>query len=221
MNRAPIAALFAIAAAQAQPPAPAIDRAVAEPLSAVRIERGSEGSFADSFQLGRSGDVWMIDAIRVWAIPASGASCGTELGDSIEKITLLGAMDNPPVPGQPVCDCHALVALATAPLRKGSSATTNPNVAVTRKGGIWQLDFKNVRWSVPGGGDILFTARVTPRAGSVCHAATDWSLAGAPASGHRLHLLNEKGVPVGLAEPAAKPLQIGVQVWAKPVDKNK
>jgi hypothetical protein len=180
------------------------------------VERGAEGAFADAFQIGAKGEVWMIDAVRVWAVPAASPACPRELGDQVEKITLFGALDNPPVPGQPVCDCHALVALATVPLAPGSSASGNANVQLTPEKGTWRLDFHEVRWSVPGGMDVLFSVRATARRRDSCRAAAGWSLAAAPgAVNYRLHLLNEKGVPIGL-EPAPKRARtVDIQVWAR------
>jgi hypothetical protein len=135
------------------------------------------------------------------------------LGDQIEKITLYGALDNPPVPGVPVCDCHALVALTTAPLLPGGGSAS-PNVAMSRERNTYRIDFRDVRWSVPGDSETLFTVRVTPRHRDACKAAANWALAAAPAEpDHRLHLLNEKGVPVGLEEQ--QPRMIHVQVWAR------
>ncbi len=195
---------------------PVVNRPLDAASRPQRIERADKGLLADAFRLGAADEVWMIDAIRVWAMPAKGPACGEDLGDSIEKITLLGALDNPPVPGQPVCDCHALIPLAEIPLRPGSSASGNPNVTVTKQGGAWQLDFRNVRWSLPGGADVLFTVRATPRASASCPAGAQWSLAASPASSdYRLHRLNAKGVPVGLAEPAKTPRAVNVQVWAR------
>jgi hypothetical protein len=184
-----------------------VDRPATTEARPQRIERADGKILSDFFRVGAAGEVWMIDAIRLWAIPG----CGKELGDSIEKITVLGALDNPPVPGQPVCDCHALVALAEIPLAAGSSVSGNPNVTLTHKNGLWQIDVRNVRWSVPGASDVLFTVRAAARAKQVCQ----WSLAASPAgSDYRLHLLNEKTVPIGLADTAGQPRTVDVQVWA-------
>jgi hypothetical protein len=175
------------------------------------------GGYADAFQVGAKGEVWMIDAVRVWAIPAASPACPRELGEQIEKITLFGALDNPPVPGQPVCDCHALVALVTVPLTPGSNASGSANAKLTPEKGAWRLDFHDVRWSVPGGMDVLFSVRATPRhKNGACSAAAGWSLGAAPAAAdYRLHLLNDKGVPIGL-EPAPKsPRAVDIQVWAR------
>jgi hypothetical protein len=183
-----------------------VDRPATASALPQRIERPDGKILSDFFRIGAAGEVWMIDRIRVWGIAPSGAGCS----DSIEKLTLLGALDNPPVPGQPVCDCHALVALAEIPFPAG-----NPNATVTRKGGLWQIDVQSVRWSVPGASDVLFTVRATARARPGCRAAAQWSLAASPADpDYRLHLLNEKTVPIGPADAAAQPRTIDVQVWA-------
>ena len=43
-----------------------------------------------------------------------------------------------------------------------------------------------------------------------------WSLAAAPGSAdYRLHLLNEKGVPIGLEPAPRHPRTIDIQVWAR------
>lgn len=149
------------------------------------VARDSKGFYADSFRIGAPGEVWMIDAIRLWAMP----------NPQVKSVTLFGALDNPPVPGQPVCDCHALVAISSVGL-------------LTPENGIWRFDFRDVRWSVPGSLDVLFNLRSTP-------PAADWSLAAFhAASAHRLHLLNEKGVPIGLEPVRRQPRSIPIQVWA-------
>ncbi|HUB31418.1 MAG TPA: hypothetical protein VMA31_00270 [Bryobacteraceae bacterium] len=148
------------------------------------VSRGSKGSYADAFRIGASGEVWMIDAIRVWAFP----------NPQVHKVTLFGALDNPPVPGVPVCDCHALVPISS-------------EAVLTPENGLWRFEFRNVRWSVPGDLDVLFTLRSTP-------AEPGWNLSAFPAPKSRLHLLNEKGVPIGLEPLRLQPVSIPIQVWA-------
>ena len=177
------------------------------------MERGVKGAYAGSFRIGAQGEVWMIDSVRVWALPAP--TCPRELGDRIERITLYGALDNPPVPGQPVCDCHALVALLAAPLAPRGSASQNPQVQLTPENGAWRLDFHDVRWSVPGGMEVLFSVRVTPRAPDGCQAAAGWALAAAAGNAPGLHLLNQKGVPIGLAPAEVRAHAVDIQVWAR------
>jgi hypothetical protein len=192
-----------------------VDRgaAPAVPISQI-VERG-QGFFGDAFRIGSAGETWMIDTIRLWAVPGSSARCPRELGDRIEKLTLLGALDNPPVPGQPACDCHALVAIAAAPLAAGGSRSLNSSVALSFEKDAWRIDFQEVRWSVPGGADVLFSLRASPRKVDGCRAAVGWKLSAAPApAGYRLHLLDKAGVPVGLADEAQPPRAIRIQVRA-------
>lgn len=197
---------------------PAIDRKPGIPVAGQVIERATGGFFGDFFRLGKAGEVWMIDTIRLWFQPARGPACGKELGDSIEKIALLGALDNPPVPGQPACDCHALVTLATVALDRGSSQPRHPGAKLTLEDGVWRIEFSQVRWSVPAAADVLFTLRATPRAKSACEVEKGWSLATAPPPApapYRLHLMDKKGVPAGLAEEDSRH-SIAIQVWASP-----
>jgi hypothetical protein len=193
-----------------------VDRPLDRPPVLQTVERGAKGGYADAFRIGAAGEVWMIDAVRIWAHPAASPACRRELGDEIEKITLFGALDNPPVPGVPVCDCHALVAVVEAPLVPGGHASTNPGVTLTQEEGLWRVDFRNVRWSVPGASDVLFSVRVAPRrkGSGGCPAVAGWSLAAAPAPDYRLHLLNEKGVPVGLEPQRQDARTIDIQVRA-------
>jgi hypothetical protein len=196
----------------------------AQMLVVDRVPRGSpevqpveraRGFYGDAFRIGAAGETWMIDAIRLWAIPSDAAACPKELGDQIGKLTLLGALDNPPVPGQPVCDCHALIAIATVPLAAASSQSLNPAVRLSFEKGVWRIDFQEVRWSVPGDADVLFSLRASARKEDACRAAAEWRLAAGPAAeGYRLHLLDKAGVPEGLADAQKPPRAIHIQVWA-------
>jgi hypothetical protein len=210
------ALLFALLAAGAMAgQEPAFDRKPSIPPVPQLIERRPEGSFAGLFRVGKTGEVWMIDTIRLWFLPPSGPGCGKELGDSVEKITLAGALDNPPVPGQPVCDCHALVPLATVAFDRGSSQPKNSAVKLAFEDGLSRIDFTQVRWSMPAAADALFQLRATPRAKSSCAVEAGWSLATAPAPpGFRLHLLDKKGIPAGLAAEES-PRAIAIQVWGR------
>jgi hypothetical protein len=192
---------------------PAFSRKPSTPVSGQPIERGADGFFGDFFRLGKPGEVWMIESVRLWFLPARGPSCGRELGDSIEKITLLGALDNPPIPGQPTCDCHALIPLATVLFDRGSSQPKNAGAKLVAENGMWRIDLP-LRWSIPAASDAIYSLRATPRGRSGCPVATGWSLATAPApAGHRLHVLDKKGVPAGLAQEET-PRAIAIEVWA-------
>src|SRR5262249_27226070 len=128
---------------------------------------------------------------------------------------LYGALYNPPVPGQPECDCHALVPVVVAPLEKGGTRFLNRSVTMKPVSGLLQIDFRDVRWSVPGGTDILFTVRAASRAGQACKAdSTGWLAASPAGEEYRLRLFTKDLVPAGFAEPVGQPRQIHIQVWA-------
>jgi hypothetical protein len=193
-----------------------VDRGIGGGAPAAQaVERG-KGFYGDAFRIGAAGEVWMIDTVRLWAVPGERAgTCPRELGDRIAKLTLLGALDNPPVPGQPVCDCHALVAISTAALATGGSRSLNSDVRLSLDKGAWRLDFQQVRWSVPGDMDVLFSVRATARKQDACRADEEWKLAAGPAAGgYRLHLLDKAGVPEGLADSQQPARAIHIQVWA-------
>jgi hypothetical protein len=182
--------------------------------AALEIELGSQGFLGDSFRIGATGETWIIDSMRVWAVPSSLPGCPTVAGDRFATITLLGALDNPPVPGVPTCACHALVTLASAPLIAGSGSSSNPDVKLAVGDHIWQIDFKNLRWSLPGNTDVLFAVRATDRNHAACSAAAHWSLSASTEAGHRLKAFDTGAEPLGLAEPTDPPLLINVRVWA-------
>jgi hypothetical protein len=192
-----------------------VDRGIGGGARGTQTVERAKGFYGDAFRIGAAGEIWMIDTVRLWAVPGEGAACPREVGDRIAKVTLLGALDNPPVPGQPVCDCHALVAISSATLAAGGSRSLNPDVRLSLDKGMWRLDFQQVRWSVPGDMDVLFSVRATARKPGACRADTEWKLAAGPAAdGYRLHLLDKAGVPEGLADIEQPPRAIHIQVWA-------
>jgi hypothetical protein len=184
------------------------------PLSIV-VEQ-EKGFLGDSFRLGAKGENWMIDSIRLWAVPDASPACATgKPGDHIAKLTLHGALYNPPVPGQAECDCHALVPVTSAPMEKGGSRFTNRSVTLTPDGALWQIDFKNVAWSVPGGMDVLVALRAETRADQSCPAGKTWTLAARPADpDYRLRFFDKALVPAGLAEPTSPSRQLQIQMKA-------
>jgi hypothetical protein len=198
--------------------APVIDRGLSRGRAPIpqAVEMDGKGFLGDSFRLGESGEVWIIDAIRVWAAHDSGPACASKPGDQLEKLTLYGALYNPPIPGQPECDCHALVPVVAAPMEKGSGRFLNRTVTLTPAAGLWQIDFRDVRWSVPGGLDVLFAVRAKTRGGQACDAGKTWALAAAVGeAGYRLRHFDKDLVPAGFAEAGPEPRQIRVQVWAR------
>ena len=160
----------------------------------VPVELESKQFQGDSFRIGDKGETWMMDSIRVWSPMESDPSCA--------RLTLYGGLYNAPIPGVKECDCHAVIPITTA-------------ASVKPVGGRWQLDFRDVRWSVPGGLDVLFTVRTEPRSNRTCSAVKAWPLAAAPAPpDYRLRLFDKFFVPAGFAEPVTPPRQLHIQVWA-------
>ena len=181
------------------------------------VERGAgKGFFGDSFQVGARDQVWVLDTIRVWVAAAAGSACPKAPGDLVEKIVLLGALDNPPVPGQPACACHALIRIAAADFAPGASTPADPHVKLSAEGGWWRLDFGNLRWSVPGGVDILYAVRAASRPGAAenCTVEKGWSLAASPASaGWRLFTFDKDALEDGFSA-RDQPRWFNVRVWA-------
>lgn len=182
------------------------------PTRGQKIELAGKGFLGDTFRVGKAGEVWMIDAVRVWVVPER---CSLHPGDRYSEIVLLGALDNPPIEGQPVCDCHAMTALSTAPLTRGAATSPNRNFKLTPHGDVWQLDFRDLRWSLPGDTDVIFSARAKSVPKAACGSPESFALSATPAApGYRLHLFNPKAVPIGLADPTPEPRWINIQVWA-------
>jgi hypothetical protein len=186
-----------------------------QPPLSIPVEQ-EKGFLGDSFKLGVKGENWMIDSIRLWAVPDTSPACATgKPGDRIAKLTLHGGLYNPPVPGQPECDCHALVPVTSAPMEKGGARFSNRSVTLTPDGALWQIDFKDVHWSVPGGLDVLVALRAESRAAQACPAGQTWTLAARPADpDYRLRYFDKALVPAGLAEPMSPPRQLQIQVKA-------
>jgi len=180
-----------------------------------RVERaGNQGFLGDSFKVGASGETWVLDTIRVWASPGEAPSCPKLPGDRLEKITLLGALDNPPVPGQPACACHALVTIASAALEPGAAGPANSSVKLAPLGALWRLDFENLRWSVPGGLDVLYAVRATARSNPACNAGKNWALSASPAAaGWRLFTFDKDALEDGFSAKD-QPRWFNLQVWA-------
>ena len=131
--------------------------------------------------------------MRVWAVQAA------DPGDGFGKITLYGGIAaDPPAPGQTECACHGPVALKTGPSDMGfTSVEGAPDV--------WQVDFRNLRWSVPGGTAIEFGVKATAQ-------ERFWTYAASPAKeAHRLRVFNGSGMLQALLD---SPKRISLQVWA-------
>src|SRR6185312_4424514 len=60
----------------------------------------SAGFVGDHCSLGTAGEVWIVDSLRVWAMPETDG----QLGDLFSKLALFGGIESPEPPeGQPEC----------------------------------------------------------------------------------------------------------------------
>jgi hypothetical protein len=91
-----------------------------------------------------------------------------------------------------------------------SASPSGPDVRIVPENGLWRVEFKNLRWSMPGGMDVLFTVKPAARANAACAIERTWSLAtSAPEDGHRLRTFDEHAVPEDyLATPSPIALQV-------------
>jgi hypothetical protein len=200
-----LAAILACASLQAQ--TLAVDRGAALPAAGVRVGWSREpGLVADHFQIGKPGEVWIIDRIRIWALPDAPGPAG----DLYEKLTLFGGIEAaPPAPGQPECDCHRLLTLKTAVLRAGAEQPAGGDVRIVQAApGVWEVEFKRLHWSAPGGVPLQFGVAGTGR------GRAWYNYASRTDSLHRLQVFDAAG-RFAHRYPAEDPhLGINVQVWA-------
>jgi hypothetical protein len=169
----------------------------------------SEFFIGDDFTVGAAGEVWTIDTVRTWALVEKAP------GRLFDKITLYGGLAGEPVPKeQAECACHGLTALKTG----GSSGSLDLSVSAVPSAiaaayedhgktfGLWQIEFRNLRWSVPGGAGVQFAIKMeTPRA---------WfSYASSTNKPHRLRVFDNAGQLRSFITAAES--TVNVQVWGR------
>lgn len=179
-------------------------------------DKPGEGFVADSFRVGAAGEVWVIDRIRIWAAPDAPPQT---LGDLYEQITLYGGLEDM-APEREQCACHGLVALRAASLQVGSNSPASPGVAIVPAAqGLFQVDFQDLRWSVPGGLSLQFGVLGEGRPKPAGGGRYVWFSHASPAPGeHHLRWFDAKGKPApssgGSNPAAADSVAINMQVWA-------
>ena len=199
----------------------AVDRGVPEVSGiggeAIRVGwTKSPGFVADHFTLGRRGEVWIVDSIRTYSMPESNAP----IEDLYEKTMLFGGIEaqpeQPGQPPQPQCDCHNLMTIQSNAL--GAIGNGRADAAASRLGpNLWQVDFRNLHWSVPGGVPIQFGATAISRHVSGGSSAAWFNRGNSTAATHGLRVFDDKGKEEGLlagmsaVDPA---VEMNVQVWA-------
>ena len=174
------------------------------------IRLSKPGFLGDHFRIGASGEVWFIDTIRTWT--RTDESSG--LADVFESISLFGGIEASPPPAgqppQPDCDCHNLMTIKTGIVPAGNDQSTNGDVAWTRVSpGLFQIEFRNLHWSVPGGTDLQFGVKGTGRG-----RRQPWTdqVAATPEA-HALKTFDDKGKlegPYAIDDPK---IGLNVQVW--------
>jgi len=196
-----------------------------------------EGVFVtDHFTIGGLGEIWVIDRVRTWGFPSVPSAQRETLGDLFERITLYGGLESETPPATPEaaaaeCACHGPVPIANAELRRGSSVAENRQVSLTpvtdadgspyreegRILGLWQVDFQNLRWSVPGGLNVQFGVFGLGRAASGRKNRPTWFSHGSTTNGkHQFRLFGTAGnpvVPVNGSLTKDESIGINVQVW--------
>jgi hypothetical protein len=178
--------------------------------SAKSLRLPKPGFLGDHFRIGASGEVWIIDTIRTWARTDE----SSRLGDVFERIALFGGIEAaPPVPGQPPqpeCDCHNLLTIKAGTLPLGENVVNGDVVSSRVSSGLWQIDFGNLHWSVPGGVDLQFGVAGTSRT-----KRRVWTDQLAPTTDpHLLKTFDEKGKLEGPYPIDDHKLGLNVQVWA-------
>ncbi|MGA7967900.1 MAG: hypothetical protein WCC32_15410 [Terriglobales bacterium] len=188
------------------------DRAPSSSSNQLLGVKKADGFLADDFELGAVKEDWVIDHIRLWAVAEPKGAAPHSLGDHFKRISLLGgiAPDLPlPVPD---CDCHNLPALKVAAIEPGSDATDSRDVEISAGAAVegspsWQIDFEDLKWSVPGGTRIQFGVLAEPYAGYAWY-----DLATPAEAGEHLRIFSSVGKFEKTFGPSA-PARINVQVW--------
>ena len=179
----------------------------------------------------------MIDRLRTWAV-LPGAGHSQKLGDLFEKITLFGGIAGDPIVDDKTrdaeCECHGLTALQATILVAGNPFSQSPNIVlspVTYGNGssyqesgklysLWQIEFQNLRWHVPGGVAIAFAIEGVGRSTTGGKTPYLWfNHASAIKDTHRLTLYDHRRLPKSYFDNAGqnsdKSVGINVQVWGQ------
>ena len=127
--------------------------------SNIRWSLYRQGFVGDSLQIGQPGEHWVIDRVRVWAVPGVGGEQPATLGDVYQDIRLyFGTGDVTPV--------------VTARLEKGSDETASTDISIRQETDgravqyedfganlkVWQIEFQNLNLSVDGGKEYNFAS---------------------------------------------------------------
>jgi len=186
------------------------------------LTRETNAFLADDFQVGKQPEVWVIHHIRLWAIPDPNTTSVPGPGDLFKTVELYGglASDVPPLGQKPNgdCDCHNLSSLKKAFLEPGSATTDNPDVVVTSSSQhdgpeTWQLDFQNLKWSVPGGKSIQFGILAEGRQNHAAASRFGWHYLASPGTGgDHLRIFSREGKLQRSFQEGGS-ARVNIQVW--------
>jgi hypothetical protein len=190
------------------------ERAASPAPQYLSLPAGTQGFLADDFQVGAVEEDWVIDHIRLWIARDTKATSPRAAGELFTRITLFGGIaPDLPTAGEVTCDCHNLPKLRTLTFAGGAALDTEGSTfTVTRQADgtdLWQLDFKDLKWSVPGARPIQFGLLAASRSGQDTPL---YYLGSAPGSGQHLRIFSDDGRIQGpLAQ--SDPGRVDVQVW--------
>ena len=149
--------------------APAIDRGLPKAnlnnaasdasRSNVRWSLFNRGFAGDDFFLGQDGERWVIDKIRVWAVPGTQSEDPPNLGDVYQDVRLYFGDDG-----------GALTPVLSGRLKRGGNQTNERRIRITDAAAegvlpyddfglmlrIWQIDFSGLDLAVEGGRKYRF-----------------------------------------------------------------
>jgi hypothetical protein len=171
----------------------------------------TDGSFlADDFNIGQKGEIWHIDAVRVWIVSEANLDDPTVFKSVYSKIALLGSIADTNFSKEskaPECDCHGVIPI-NADL-KVSAFSAGRRSAGKR---VYQLDFINLRWSIPAG---LVQIGIQPMLQPKAAGSHSWSIVGQSGEAFHLRVFDKDGrliSPYDLQNHSA--LRIALAVWA-------
>jgi hypothetical protein len=168
----------------------------------------------DDFIVGATGEIWIIDRIRTWVIVD--VKEGILLGDLFEKITLWGGLAGDSISDNKgaECACHDTVPLKTGKLSGKASDSPDIQFSQAQDQNHWQIDFNNLRWSVPGGAKLQFGINATGRPSSTKGSFNKWfNCASATPKQHSLRVFSQSGKLESFLENSAT---LKIQVWGHP-----
>ncbi len=195
-----------------------LDRAPsAESVQPLGLTKQTDAFIADDFVIGAAKEDWIIDRIRLWAVADPMAPSPHALGDLVKKISLLGGIaPDLPKPNQPRgadCDCHNLPVLKSTSIEPGSNTAGNRDVEIAsgpqiqlQRSPTWQIDFNDLRWSVPSGVRIQFGVFAESNSGFA------WYNLATPSEAEQLRVFSSSG-KFERAFTSPSPARINVQVW--------